>query len=85
MSYQTQARPDGTKDITFLYTLTPGIATESFGITCGRLAGLPDSILGIAHSRGQEMQQKTEIRIRKNAYVTLPHVRLVSMFYEPTF
>lgn len=69
MSYQTETRKDGTKDITFMYHLTPGITNESFGITCARLAGIPDSIIGGAHSRGQEMQKKTELRIMKNAYV----------------
>src|SRR6267154_5011245 len=41
MSYTTDTRVNGTRNVTFLYQLTPGVTLESFGVECGRLAGLP--------------------------------------------
>jgi DNA mismatch repair protein MSH3 len=46
VGYSTDTRGiDGRRDVTFLYRLTSGIAPESFGVECARLAGLPESIL----------------------------------------
>ncbi|TFK42973.1 muts domain V-domain-containing protein [Crucibulum laeve] len=66
MGYEAESRIDGSRDITFLYRLTKGMATESFGIECGRLAGLSDSILNIASERAIEMQQRVEAKIKRN-------------------
>ena len=41
---------------------------ESFGIECGRLAGLPESILAVASKRSSDMQQEVEKRTRRNRY-----------------
>ncbi|KAG1782777.1 muts domain V-domain-containing protein [Suillus placidus] len=66
MSYTTEIRVNGTRDVTFLYQLTPGIALESFGVECGRLAGLPDDILRIAAERSELCRTVTEQRTRRS-------------------
>lgn len=66
MGYEADTRVDGTRDITFTYRLKTGMASESFGIECGRLAGLDRSILSIATERSSQMRQEVEGRIRKN-------------------
>jgi DNA mismatch repair ATPase MutS len=70
MGYTEDLRIDGTRDITFLYRLTRGIAKESFGIECARLAGLPEQILSAATDRSATMQSIAEQRSRQNKYVT---------------
>ncbi|KAG1756484.1 muts domain V-domain-containing protein [Suillus paluster] len=66
MSYTTETRVNGTRDVTFLYQLTPGVALESFGVECGRLAGLPDDILHIASERSELCRTVTEQRTRRS-------------------
>jgi len=66
MSYEEESRIDGTREIVFLYRLTSGIAPESFGIECGRLAGLPESILAVASKRSSKLQREVEERTRQN-------------------
>ncbi|TFK72184.1 hypothetical protein BDN72DRAFT_836577 [Pluteus cervinus] len=66
MSYAADTRIDGTREITFLYRLTQGIATESFGIECGRLAGLPESILSLASDKASKMQEEVKWRRLQN-------------------
>ena len=38
MGYMEETRIDGTRQVTFLYKLTRGITTNSFGVECARLA-----------------------------------------------
>lgn len=64
MSYTTEIRINGTRDVTFLYQLTPGVAFESFGVECGRLAGIPDNILRIASERSEFCRTVAEQRTR---------------------
>lgn len=45
---------DGQREINFLYVLKKGLAEHSFGIECGRLAGLPSRILDIAVRQSNE-------------------------------
>jgi DNA mismatch repair ATPase MutS len=73
MSYTTDIRINGTRDVTFLYQLTPGIALESFGVECGRLAGLPDNILRIASERSELCRTVTEQRTRRSRSVHACH------------
>ncbi|KAF8497242.1 DNA mismatch repair protein MSH3 [Russula emetica] len=40
MGFTEDTRINGMREITFLYRLTKGLATESFGIECARLAGI---------------------------------------------
>ncbi|KAF5365702.1 hypothetical protein D9758_003271 [Tetrapyrgos nigripes] len=67
MGYVTDTRINGTREITFLYRLTPGIATESFGIECGRLAGLPEDLLSVASRKALQMQEGVGKRIARNS------------------
>jgi DNA mismatch repair protein MSH3 len=73
MSYTMDIRVNGTRDVTFLYQLTPGIALESFGVECGRLAGLPDNILRIASERSELCRTVTEQRTRRSRLVHAWH------------
>jgi len=66
MGYTEDLRIDGTRDITFLYRLTRGIAKESFGVECARLAGLPEQILSIATERSGVMRSIVEQRSKQN-------------------
>src|ERR1700685_289322 len=69
MGYTEDLRIDGTRDITFLYRLTRGIAKESFGVECARLAGLPEQLLSIATERSGVMRSIVEQRSKQNKYV----------------
>lgn len=53
------------KSIEFLYKLTPGLAKSSFGIHCGKLAGLPKELLQVASIKAEEMEALTRERERK--------------------
>jgi DNA mismatch repair protein MSH3 len=44
-------------------------ATESFGIECGRLAGLPESILAVASKCSSTLQHDVKERSRRKKYV----------------
>ncbi|KAF9050682.1 hypothetical protein BDZ89DRAFT_1005971 [Hymenopellis radicata] len=66
MGYQAEARINGTREITFLYTLTNGVADESFGVECGRLAGLPEKLLRIASESSEKMKDEVAARMRRN-------------------
>lgn len=69
MAYTEDVRVDGTREITFLYQLTKGLAKESFGVECARLAGLPECILSVATQRSCAMQSVVEKRSRKHMCV----------------
>jgi len=66
MGYTEDLRIDGTREITFLYRLTRGIAKESFGVECARLAGLPEHILSTATQRSELMRSIVEQRSKVN-------------------
>ncbi|KIK59832.1 hypothetical protein GYMLUDRAFT_261825 [Collybiopsis luxurians FD-317 M1] len=66
MGYTAEGRIDGTRDVTFLYRLTRGIASDSFGVECGRLAGMPEDILRAASEKSSVMQQVVQGRIVRN-------------------
>ncbi|TDL27572.1 DNA mismatch repair protein MSH3 [Rickenella mellea] len=66
MGYTEDTRIDGTRNITFLYRVTNGPASGSFGVECARLAGLPESLLEVAKSQGTEMQANVEAKTRSN-------------------
>jgi DNA mismatch repair protein MSH3 len=51
------------------YELT--FAVESFGIECGRLAGLPESLLTVASKRSSALQRDVQQRTRQKKYVSL--------------
>ncbi|KAI0086630.1 muts domain V-domain-containing protein [Irpex rosettiformis] len=64
MGYTEETRIDGTREVTFLYKLAPGMATDSFGVECGRLAGLPEEILRRATDEARRMQTIIEKRAK---------------------
>ncbi|KAF9533444.1 DNA mismatch repair protein MSH3 [Crepidotus variabilis] len=69
MNYDADQAIDGTRRITFLYRLVPGLATESFGIECGRLARIPEPVLSVASEKAAHMQEEVQARIRRNRLV----------------
>jgi DNA mismatch repair protein MSH3 len=69
MGFTEDQRLDGTREITFLFRLTPGLASGSFGVECGRLAALPESILENAAAQAASMQAVVEERHRQFKYV----------------
>jgi DNA mismatch repair protein MSH3 len=65
MGFTEESRIDGRREITFLYKLTQGIALESFGIECARLAGLSELLLNVAIDNSQNMRRQVEERARR--------------------
>ncbi|KAI0831758.1 muts domain V-domain-containing protein [Trametes gibbosa] len=65
MGFTEETRVDGTREVTFLYRLEPGLVTESFGVECARLAGLPESVLQTASAKAVSMKVVIEARIRR--------------------
>lgn len=47
---------DGSKEIVFLYRLVPGLATRSFGVWVGKIAGIPQQVLDRAQQKGDDMR-----------------------------
>ncbi|KAI0691181.1 muts domain V-domain-containing protein [Cytidiella melzeri] len=66
MEYTEDTRIDGTREVTFLYKLSQGMATDSFGVECGRLAGLPENLLRRAADQARNMRITIEKRARRN-------------------
>ncbi|KAF9466351.1 DNA mismatch repair protein MSH3 [Collybia nuda] len=77
MGYEKETRINGIREITFLYRLTPGMAPESFGIECGRLAGLPEPLLLVASQRSLILQAQVQERTRRNQFIM--HTRLYKL------
>ena len=57
---------NGTREITFLYQLTKGIATESYGIECARLGGIAEDVLEIARGKADNLREIVEKRRKQN-------------------
>ncbi|KAJ7685045.1 DNA mismatch repair protein MSH3 [Mycena polygramma] len=66
VGYSTETRGVGNRDVTFLYNLRSGIAPESFGVECARLAGLPESILNNATKQSSTMEATVTARTKRN-------------------
>lgn len=66
MGYTEDTRINGRREVTFLYELTTGLTTSSFGVECARLAGIPESILRAATTQAAHMQKIMENRTRRN-------------------
>ena len=69
MGYKEDILQDGSRDVVFLYKLTPGTTTESFGVECGRLAGLPELLLQLAASKSKTLRRSVETREKRNRCV----------------
>ncbi len=57
---------DGKRNITFLYHLTDGISSGSYGIECAKLAGIPEPLLEAAAERAETMKRIVEGKKRQN-------------------
>ncbi|KAJ7172624.1 muts domain V-domain-containing protein [Mycena filopes] len=67
VGYQSETSGvNGRRDVTFLYRLTSGIAPDSFGVECARLAGIPESILKNATSESSKMESTVATRAKRN-------------------
>lgn len=55
---QTTAVEDGQGGLAFLHKLVPGVASHSFAIEIGKFAGLPQSVLGCARLKLEELRRK---------------------------
>ncbi len=73
MGFTEETRIDGTREVTFLYQLEPGLVTESFGIECARLARLPESILQVAAGKAVHLRQMIEERVKRTKWVLSRH------------
>lgn len=56
MGFTEHTGIDNVTSVVFLYKLTAGIASGSFGIECARLASVPESILERAATQAQAME-----------------------------
>ena len=82
MAFQEYLRNDGVTEITFLYEVSfsllvtmwslrsaqikNGLAPRSFGVECGRLAGLPEFVLQSATERSAKLKEQVERRVEAN-------------------
>ncbi|KAG6896947.1 hypothetical protein C0992_005153 [Termitomyces sp. T32_za158] len=76
MGFEEDTRINGIRQITFLYRLTAGMASGSFGIECGRLAGLPEPLLSVATDSAAKLQINIRDRARRNRI--LKSVKLIA-------
>ncbi|KAI5124483.1 hypothetical protein M0805_003010 [Coniferiporia weirii] len=66
MGFTEETTIEGKREITFLYRLTSGISSGSYGIECARLAGIPEQILETASEQAQIMQRLVQSRGHMN-------------------
>lgn len=50
------SNPGDVEEVTFLYRLTDGACPKSYGASCARLAGLPDSVVRRAAEKAAESE-----------------------------
>ncbi|KAI0003416.1 DNA mismatch repair protein MSH3 [Russula compacta] len=74
MGFTEDVRINGMREITFLYRLTRGLATESFGIECARLAGIAEDVLETATQQADKMRVSVEEKTRRSRYVLYNHL-----------
>jgi len=75
MGFVEESNTEGTRSISFLYRLTPGMARSSYGIECAMLAGLPGEILEQARARSTAME--TLVTGRRDSHRLQAVVKLV--------
>ncbi|KAI0247060.1 DNA mismatch repair protein MSH3 [Lactifluus subvellereus] len=66
MGFTEDTRINGMREITFLYRLTKGLATESFGIECARLAGIAEDVLETAAQHADKMRVLVEEKTKRS-------------------
>jgi DNA mismatch repair protein MSH3 len=64
MKFIQAAEMDRRLSVHFLYTLTPGIASGSFGVECARMAGLPEKVLESATRQSKLLRTEINNRVR---------------------
>ncbi|KAH8117506.1 muts domain V-domain-containing protein [Phellopilus nigrolimitatus] len=69
MGFTEDTTIEGKRVITFLYRLTNGISSGSYGIECARLAGIPEKLLESASEQAEKMQKAVQNRGRTNRHV----------------
>jgi DNA mismatch repair protein MSH3 len=63
VSYQGVGDVDATArdaSVTFMYKLTPGVASRAFGINVARMAGVPTSVLTFAAAKAEDVELKEQ-------------------------
>lgn len=66
MAFTEDMRISGIREITFLYRLTKGLAGESFGIECARLAGVAEDVLETASQHADKMRILVEEKSKRS-------------------
>ncbi|KAH9063827.1 DNA mismatch repair protein MSH3 [Lactarius deliciosus] len=66
MGFTEDMRISGIREITFLYRLTKGLASESFGIECARLAGVAEDVLETASQHADKMRVLVEEKTKRS-------------------
>lgn len=54
-THNKNIKPD--EDITFLYSIAPGVAHRSYGLNVARLAGLPRDVIDLAREKSKELEE----------------------------
>jgi DNA mismatch repair protein MSH3 len=65
MGFTEDTRINGMREVTFLYRLTKGLATESFGIECARLAGIAEDVLDTATQQADRIRNMIEEKTKR--------------------
>lgn len=52
--------------VTFLYTLSPGLAHRSYGLNVARLADIPGSIIDVAAVKARELEERISKRVGRH-------------------
>lgn len=68
MGFHEDIALDGKRMITFLFRLSKGISSGSYGIECARLAGVPEALLEVAGRKAEEMQMVVQSRSHITRY-----------------
>jgi len=66
MGFTEDMRINGVREITFLYRLIKGLATESFGIECARLAGIAEDVLETAAQQADRIRNLVEEKSKRS-------------------
>ena len=59
----------GKDDVTFLYTLTPGICPKSYGLNVARLAGIPEDVRSRAADISRDFEAKSQWHLERRVHI----------------
>ncbi|KAJ9099014.1 hypothetical protein QFC20_005771 [Naganishia adeliensis] len=74
MDFAEVEMKDGSKEIVFLYRLVSGLATRSFGVWVGKLAGIPQQVLDRAQQKGDGMRLQQVTKSVENMLAKSPTI-----------